>query len=128
MGDLGYLDKEGKLWFCGRKTHRLQVDGSTIACIPQESIYNEFVNIQRCALVGPIIHGQVSPTLIVQGKPNLTKKQKSELSKSILEHDSKNSNLLKRVLFKDHLPVDIRHNIKIDRLKLKNEVESGVLS
>ena len=26
MGDVGYLDNEGKLWFCGRKAHRVKVD------------------------------------------------------------------------------------------------------
>ena len=24
MGDMGYLDGEGRLWFCGRKSHRVQ--------------------------------------------------------------------------------------------------------
>jgi len=24
MGDCGYLDKEGRLWFCGRKAERVQ--------------------------------------------------------------------------------------------------------
>ena len=29
MGDLGWIDGDGRLWFCGRKTHRVIVDAAT---------------------------------------------------------------------------------------------------
>ena len=33
MGDLGYFDSEGRLWFCGRKAHRVPGEGE--ACHDQ---------------------------------------------------------------------------------------------
>ena len=30
MGDIGYIDDRGRLWFCGRKGHRVVVDEKTL--------------------------------------------------------------------------------------------------
>ncbi|MBL4815514.1 MAG: AMP-binding protein, partial [Shewanella sp.] len=41
MGDLGYLDSEGKLWMCGRKAHRVDAaSGKRYFSIPCERIFN----------------------------------------------------------------------------------------
>ena len=34
MGDVGYRDDRGRLWFCGRKSHRVIAGGETYFTIP----------------------------------------------------------------------------------------------
>lgn len=40
MGDLGYRDGVGRIWFCGRKTHRVICAGRTLFTIPCEAVFN----------------------------------------------------------------------------------------
>ena len=40
MGDVGYRDERGRLWFCGRKSHRVIARGETYFTIPCEAIFN----------------------------------------------------------------------------------------
>jgi acyl-CoA synthetase (AMP-forming)/AMP-acid ligase II len=128
MGDLGSLDSQGRLWFSGRLTHRLNIGGEVTPCIPQESIFNSLSEIKRCAFVGPVISGKVSPTLIIQPNRKLTGQQQKEVENKVRTLDRQGNNLIQRVIFTPKLPVDVRHNIKIDRLKLKEQIETGSLS
>ena len=41
MGDVGYLDEQGRFWFCGRKSHRVQTPHGTLFTIPCEAIFNQ---------------------------------------------------------------------------------------
>jgi len=53
MGDLGYFDGEGRLWFCGRKSQRVVVDAATTLCTEQvEPVFNAHPDVARSALVG----------------------------------------------------------------------------
>ena len=52
MGDLGYLDAQGRLWFCGRRAHRVKTKAGTLFTIPCEAIINEHPDVARSALVG----------------------------------------------------------------------------
>src|SRR5207244_5363668 len=36
MGDLGYFDEQGRLWFCGRKSHRVVTPAQTMFTIRSE--------------------------------------------------------------------------------------------
>ncbi len=130
MGDLGYIDSEGLLWFCGRKSHRVTIDDKTLPSIPQEGPFLSHPLINKCAFVGPTINGVVLPSLVIEPKRKLTSKEKEGLTKEILEGTSaqKNEPPFKRVYFHSQFPVDVRHNIKIDRLKLKTMIEEGRIS
>ena len=128
MGDLGFLDEEGRLWFSGRLTHRIELNGKTVPCVPQESIYNELEAIKRCAFVGPVVNGKPSPTLVVQLKNKLALKEQQELKAEIFRLDKEGNDLIDNIIFIEKLPVDVRHNIKIDRIKLKKEIETGALT
>ena len=53
MGDLGWFDGEGRLWFCGRKSQRVVVDASTTLCTEQvEPVFNAHPDVARSALAG----------------------------------------------------------------------------
>lgn len=52
MGDLGYRDDKGRIWFCGRKGHRVVTPTKTFFTIPCEAIFNTHPAVFRSALVG----------------------------------------------------------------------------
>lgn len=127
MGDVGYLDESGRLWFCGRRAHRVVTDRKTYYPIPCEAIINEHENVFRSALVGVRNHnGDIEPVLIVEikkdglTKPNI-KKVRADI---LLEHvrqlagASTVTNDITHFLVHPEFPVDIRHNAKIFREKL----------
>ncbi len=119
MGDLGYLDHEGRLWFCGRKSHRLQLSDKTIGTIPIESLFNQIPGVEKSALICP----KGVPMIVIEGKRNsdLERKIRSQMNSSEQLHQ------VKELAFLDHFPVDVRHNIKIDRLKINEMAKLGKL-
>ena len=52
MGDVGYFDEVGRLWFCGRKAHRVVTQTRTLFTVPCEAIFNQHPRVSRSALVG----------------------------------------------------------------------------
>jgi olefin beta-lactone synthetase len=52
MGDLGYLDDQGRLWFYGRKSQRVHTAEGTLYTEPVELIFNQHPAVFRSALVG----------------------------------------------------------------------------
>jgi olefin beta-lactone synthetase len=121
MGDTGYIDPEGRLWFCGRCAHRVKTPDGVLFTIPCEAIINEHPDVLRTALVGiPDIHnpGFQKPAMIIEKKKS--KRRDSELLDEI-KNLSAGNNLTKGIhlfLFHHGFPVDIRHNAKIFREKL----------
>lgn len=122
MGDTGYLDKQGRLWFCGRKAHRVIVGEKTMFTIRCEAIVNEHPEVYRSALVGVSNNkadGGTEPVIIVQPEEGCT------LAPAVLIEEVKSiaaANELTRnvhtILIHNNFPVDIRHNAKIFREKL----------
>ncbi len=122
MGDMGYLDDQDRLWFCGRKAHRvLTADGVmyTICC---EAIFNEHINVLRSALVGIGKRGHQQPVLIVEllektdNSGDFRKQLFAELRQ--LAKSNELTHTIKNFLIHPAFPVDIRHNAKIFREKL----------
>ena len=58
MGDVGYLDEQGRLWFCGRKSQRITTPQETLFTIPCEGVFNAHPAVLRTALVGVIRKGR----------------------------------------------------------------------
>jgi acyl-CoA synthetase (AMP-forming)/AMP-acid ligase II len=120
MGDLGYLDSDDNLWFLGRKTHRVVVnDQITFMPIRTEAIFNQHPAIRRSALIQIYKDGQVTPALAIERhdcETNLTLGFRSELN--ALAQSSTYTNMISDFVLHPSFPVDVRHNIKIDRTKL----------
>lgn len=152
IGDLGYFDEAGRLWFCGRKAHRVQTSGGPLFTECIEPIANQHPAIARCALVGVGSAAAQTPVLIVELKPghSRSKRNLASLTSDIsglyeriarqLEQpanldlapvseriglkiaqvqvklfQSTIENRKSTILFHRSLPVDIRHNAKINR-------------
>ena len=122
MGDLGWIDEEGRVWFCGRKSQRvITLEGPlfTVAC---EGIFNEHPKVYRSALVGVGNPPQQKPVLCVELEEDEKKKGKGspQLRQEILElgaHDAQ-TRQIRTLLFHPSFPVDVRHNAKIFREQL----------
>ena len=123
IGDLGYLDDQGRLWFCGRKVHRVITDQGTLFTIPCEAVFNEHPLVFRSALVGvrlgpDLISGPKTPVLIVE--PYVKVRNSDKLFSELREMAKGNpiTGSISRFLINTAMPVDIRHNAKIFREKL----------
>ncbi len=120
MGDVGYLDEQGRLWFCGRKSQRVVTPERTYFTEPVEGIFNTHPAVFRTALVGVARQGTVEPVLCVElegrAKPPATK----EIARELLEIGARYelTKSIRELLFHKAFPVDIRHNSKIFREKL----------
>jgi len=118
MGDLGYFDHEGRLWFCGRKSHRVVTSNETYYTIPCEGVFNAHPKVYRSALVGAEHHSRVEPVLVVQLEAGV--QESKDLRQELLSLGAAQplTKKIQTLLFKKSLPVDIRHNSKIFREKL----------
>ncbi len=127
MGDVGYFDSEKKLWFLGRKSHVLQTANGFAFPIPTEAIFNKHHEVKRSALVGIGEKGQEEPVIVIERKDKkfLTGREKAVFESELLSlaKNYPHTKDITQFFYSHGFPVDIRHNIKIDRLKLKAEIE-----
>ncbi|MBW2568812.1 MAG: AMP-binding protein [Deltaproteobacteria bacterium] len=120
MGDLGWMDKKGRIWFCGRKNHRVITKNRTLFTIPCEAIFNNHPEVFRSALVGVGPQREQKPVICIELEAGNKRKNKKKLKKELFEL-AKSSVLTKdieTIIFYKTFPVDIRHNSKIFREKL----------
>jgi len=120
MGDLGFLDDRGRLWFCGRKTHRVQSSDGTLYTVPCESVFNTHPDVYRTALVGVGAVGAQHPVLCVELEPGVGTSEKARIRRELLALGGgfEHTKTIGTVLFHLGFPVDIRHNAKIGRTAL----------
>jgi acyl-CoA synthetase (AMP-forming)/AMP-acid ligase II len=120
MGDVGYRDERGRLWFCGRKSHRVVAGGQTYFTIPCEAIFNAHPEVARTALVGATVKGEVTPVICVEPVRRLTRALRQQVARELLERGARFAHTMniRTILFHPSFPVDARHNAKIFREKL----------
>lgn len=118
IGDMGYFDTKGRLWFCGRKAHRVITEKETMYTIPCEAIFNEHPEVFRSALVGVGYIGHHIPVIIVEPRTKHldTMRLINQLKK--LAKGNNQTAGIEHFLVHPSFPVDIRHNAKIFREKL----------
>lgn len=122
MGDVGWRDDHGRLWFCGRKSHRVVVDSETMFTVPCEKIFDAHPAVYRSALVGP----EGRPTLCVELEPGYGRAQWPGIERELRVIADSHPKLRRISSFVRHpgFPVDIRHNAKIGREKLAHWVRA----
>ena len=120
IGDVGYTDSKGRLWFCGRMAHRVFSRAGVMYTICCEALVNTHPDVFRSALVGidSEDHYQ-TPVMIIEVHKPITRNVKdiiTEIKTLCAEHPLLEN--VAQVLVHDSFPVDIRHNAKIFREKL----------
>jgi acyl-CoA synthetase (AMP-forming)/AMP-acid ligase II len=151
IGDIGYRDSEGRLWFCGRKSQRVVTQQGTLFTDCCEGVFNEHPDVARSALVGVGPAGRQTPVIVIEPKPGCfphgarvgvfarelldligkavpsepetpaTGQPNCPSSTAIRQStfdtcpEPRRNRQSAQVLFHRSLPVDVRHNAKINR-------------
>jgi len=120
MGDVGYFDEQGRIWFCGRKSHRVVTATGVHFTEPVEGIFNTHPAVFRTALVGVDRGSGIEPALCVECEAGRRSEPLDPLTRELLEIGDRylQTRSIKTILYHDAFPVDIRHNSKIFREKL----------
>lgn len=123
MGDLGYLDEEGYLWFYGRKSHRVVTADTTFYTEPCELVFNQHPRVFRSALVGVTRNGATEAVMVIEPEAGAFPRDERSKAEFIAELKALGAQFamthpLQTFLFHSSFPVDIRHNAKIFREKL----------
>jgi olefin beta-lactone synthetase len=122
MGDLGYLDSEGRIWFCGRKTHRVVTSSGDLYSVLAEGVFNQHPDVFRSALAGTGKAPNQVPVICIELSKGFSRTRQAlgKLTRELLETAAKHDNTrqVKTILYHPGFPVDIRHNSKISREKL----------
>jgi acyl-CoA synthetase (AMP-forming)/AMP-acid ligase II len=120
MGDVGYRDTSGRIWFCGRKSHRVVTPTETLYTIPVEGVFNTHPDVFRTALVGIGDKGAQRPVLCVELETGKGRREQERVRRELQELGNRHPHTqeIRDILFHPAFPVDIRHNAKIFREKL----------
>ncbi len=132
MGDVGYLDDAGRFWYCGRKSQRVVTCRDTLYTECCEAVFNRHPAVRRCAIVGDGAKGCAAPVVVVESMhPQLTGRRTGKLAdRELIAWEQLVAELLElgveyphtasigQFLLHPSLPVDVRHNAKINREQL----------
>jgi olefin beta-lactone synthetase len=113
MGDVGYFDEQGRLWYCGRKSHRVITNDGVLFTEQIEGIFNFHPLVYRTALVGV----DKEPVLWIELAKN-TDKERIKRDLMDLAKDHPQASKIKTFLLMKKFPTDVRHNSKIIREQL----------
>ncbi len=118
MGDLAWMDSKGRVWFCGRKNHRVETPKETLFTIPVEAIFNNHPKVFRSALAGVGAPPAQIPVIFIE--PNTKISSKNVFIKELQDLAAANpmTSGIKHIFIEKAFPVDIRHNSKIFREEL----------
>ncbi len=121
VGDLGYVDTSGCLYYCGRKMHSVYTADRAFHSVPLEEIFNTLPKVRRSALVGT--RGWREPAIVIEPLPQFwpDTAEKESAFRAELEALAGQSELtrgIKAFFFHRSFPVDARHNAKIFRDQL----------
>ncbi|MBI2512073.1 MAG: AMP-binding protein [Opitutae bacterium] len=129
MGDAGYLDAHGRLWFVGRKAERVEMRDGVLFPDQVEPIFNQHPDVRRTALIGLGERGHQRPAIVVEpisrdvvATPSLRRKLVRELRTLGASHVR--TDRIRLAFLHPSFPVDVRHNAKIHRLALTKWAEN----
>ncbi len=131
IGDLGYIDSEERLWFCGRKAERVQFSDRLYYTDCCEAIFNQHADVFRSALIGLGEFGNQIPAIVIEPEKNKFPKSKNQVTEftqslKIIGVKFKHTKNIQKFFFIRNFPVDSRHNAKIHRLSLKKFFDKKV--
>jgi acyl-CoA synthetase (AMP-forming)/AMP-acid ligase II len=124
IGDVGYFDNEGRLWFCGRKSHVVHAAGGPMFSVCCEAIFNEHPQVYRSALIALGDRAPFEPAIVIEPAPGCfpaTNGDERTFADELLALGSRTTHTasIRRVFFHRSFPVDTRHNVKINREALR---------
>jgi len=123
MGDVGYLDDQQRLWFCGRQAHVVHTEIGPMYSVWCEGVFDQHPQVYRSALVGIGRSEHQIPVLVVEPEEGAypgTASAEEQLRRELLQiaETRELTKQIQKVLFHRSFPVDTRHNVKIRREEL----------
>ena len=120
MGDLGWLDSLGRIWFCGRKVEHVATSEGPLYTDCCEAIFNTHSKVFRSALIDM---GGGLPAIVVEPEKGMypaNKAQRDAFAEDLrlLAQSNEMTQQIDTFFFEKTFPVDVRHNAKIHRLTL----------
>ncbi|WP_228350991.1 MULTISPECIES: AMP-binding protein [Limnobaculum] len=117
-GDVGYFDESGQIWLLGRVNDGIMVNQQRIIYpYTLEKRLNDLKEIDRCALVA---HPEGNAALILQ-----CTSLPQDLAVILEELQLADATRIYQI---PEMPVDVRHNSKINRLQLKSLLVKNALT
>ncbi|GEK79048.1 alpha/beta fold hydrolase [Agrococcus baldri] len=121
-GDIGHLDRAGRLWIEGRIQHVIVAASGPLAPVGPEQQVESADAVRRAAVVGVGPHGLRQAVAVVEAipaarRPGLADPALTAAVRATTELP------LAAVLVVPQLPTDVRHNSKIDRSRLSDWAE-----
>jgi acyl-CoA synthetase (AMP-forming)/AMP-acid ligase II len=126
MGDIGAIDAQGRLWFMGRKSHRVETAHGPVYSLPAEAVA-ETVWPARAALVWRGERPTQQAIVLLENPAKLAASRGHTLSNAPVPATADVVEALKKAMpthdfevraFPGVFPVDRRHNAKIEREQL----------
>ncbi|MFD1812580.1 fatty acid CoA ligase family protein [Rhodococcus gannanensis] len=116
-GDVGWIDEEDRIWFCGRKSQRVELGDRTLHTVQVEQVFNTVDGVARTALVGVGARPRQRPVLCIELEPGA---DAADVLARLRAHgaDLELTAVIDTFLVHPGFPVDIRHNAKIGREQL----------
>lgn len=124
VGDAGYLDEEGRLWVCGRVSQRVRGPRGPLFSLLCEPIFDAHPAVRRSGLVGVPRGEHEAPVICVELSDARADRVAIKQELLALAREHAHTSEVREVLFIDRLPVDPRHNSKIERPKLARWAQS----
>lgn len=122
MGDVGFIDERGRLWFCGRKAHRVETVSGLLYSLPVEAVAEEHWPA-RAALVWRGERPNQTAVVLLEHPVKAAAQKGIKLKMELPSTESVSAALLSTLGRSDievkaypaAFPVDRRHNAKIER-------------
>ena len=114
-GDLGRVDADGRVWFCGRKSHRIETRDGMLPSVSLENIFDQHPGIFRSAVVGIGGPGAQTPVACVELERGVGFSPRLVAELRALADATPFRGVVTRFLPHHGFPVDARHNSKIRR-------------
>jgi len=126
MGDLGSLDASGRLFFLGRRVEAVRTAQGDLPTESLEPAFRQHPHVLRCALIGIGTAPDQTAALVVEPRAGHFPETEADRARFVAElrdlaHVNPQAGRIKHVVFQRALPVDVRHNAKIHRLRLSKE-------
>lgn len=116
LGDVGWLDDQDRLWLGGRRSHRVITPETTYLPLQVEPVVATHPAVRKAALVGVPRDGGTAAVVCIErsdGDRRSAPEVAAELRELVGRYDATQG--LTEFVEVARLPVDRRHNAKIDR-------------
>ncbi len=119
MGDLAWRDERGRLWLVGRISNAVELPGRTLYPIQVEGLATAVEGVERAALLE--LRGRAA-VVVVPASNGLDAAGRAALAASVKAACAAAGQAVDEVLVRDAVPLDPRHNAKVEYGKLRDEL------